>query len=109
MNNDTDSAFPALTRKEATILEMLLSGVEHYGLEMVEASKGLLKRGTIYVVLQRMQEKGFIESRKEARVAPEIGIARRIYKITGHGARVLAAHQAAAATYADLTPEGAFS
>jgi len=96
-NNSTPTSdLPHLSRKEVLILEMLVSnGRELYGLEMVEASNGELKRGTIYVTLQRMQEKGFIDSKQEARIAPEIGIPRRLYRITGSGQRVFAAYQAA--------------
>lgn len=89
-------SLPTLSRKEALILEMLISrGRELFGLEMVEASEGSLKRGTIYVTLQRMQEKGFIDSKPEPRAAPEIGIPRRMYWATGAGERVFAAYQAA--------------
>jgi len=87
---------PSLSRKEAHVLDLLLdTGRDMFGLEMIEASGGELKRGTIYVTLQRMQEKGFIESRQEARPAPEVGIPRRLYRITGLGSRVLAAYEAA--------------
>lgn len=83
-----------LSGKEALVLEMLLTvSRELYGLEMVEASAGLLKRGTIYVTLQRMEEKGLVESRKEARPEPEIGIPRRLYRATGLGARAYSEHQ----------------
>lgn len=93
-NKDNETGLPSLSRKEALILEMLISGGrELYGLEMVEASSGELKRGTIYVTLQRMQEKGLVESRQEERTAPEIGIPRRLYRITGDGQRVLLAYQ----------------
>ncbi len=61
---------------------------EMFGLEMVEASDGELKRGTIYVTLQRMGDKGYIESREEQRIQPEIGIPRRKYSATGLGERV---------------------
>jgi DNA-binding PadR family transcriptional regulator len=74
---------------------LISSGAELYGLEMVNASNGALKRGTIYVTLQRMQEKGFIDSKPEPRPAPEIGIARRLYSPTGYGQRVLSAYQTA--------------
>jgi DNA-binding PadR family transcriptional regulator len=75
---------------------MLLSnGRELYGLEMVDASNGELKRGTIYVTLQRMKEKGFIDSKPAPRPAPEVGIPRRVYWPTGHGRRVYAAYEAA--------------
>lgn len=81
-------------------MDMLISsGQELYGLEMVEESQGALKRGTIYVTLQRMQEKDLIDSRQEPRSAPEIGIPRRLYRFTGHGARVFAAHQAARSAF----------
>jgi PadR family transcriptional regulator PadR len=84
---------PSLSRKEALILEMLVGGGrELYGLEMVDTSNGELKRGTVYVTLQRLQEKGLIESRQEARTAPEIGIPRRLYKITSNGERVFKAY-----------------
>lgn len=95
-NDSSAPGFPSLSRKEALILEMLVNGGrELYGLEMVEASKGELKRGTIYVTLQRMQEKGFIDSKQEPRTAPEVGIARRLYSPTGYGERVFAAYEIA--------------
>lgn len=93
-----DAGLPSLSRKEVLILDMLLSsGRELYGLEMVEASKGELKRGTIYVTLQRMKEKGFIDSKPAPRPAPEVGIPRRVYWPTGHGRTVYAAYKAARA------------
>ena len=94
--NDSVGELPPLPRKEALILDMLLSsGRELYGLEMVDASNGELKRGTIYVTLQRMKEKGFIDSKLEPRPAPEIGMPRRLYWPTGYGQRVFAAYRAA--------------
>ena len=78
---------PDLSQKEAIVLGILLgrAGREMYGLEMIEESNGLLKRGTIYVTLQRMEEKGLVESRQEARPKPEIGVPRRLYRPTGVG------------------------
>lgn len=94
-NHATDNVL-ALSRKEAIILDLLISNSgDMFGLEMVSASKGELKRGTIYVTLQRMKEKGFVDSKPEPRCAPEIGIPRRLYRATGLGERALAAHQAA--------------
>ena len=86
MSNNNE--FPKLSPKEMLTLEMLISNGEMFGLEMVEASEGELKRGTIYVTLQRMSDKGYIESREEPRTLPEIGIPRRKYSATGLGARV---------------------
>ncbi len=88
MNNSQNNEFPKLSRKELLILEMLIGKGEMFGLEMVEASQGELKRGTIYVTLQRMGDKGYIESREEPRELPEIGIPRRKYLATGLGERV---------------------
>ena len=87
---------PVLAVTERLILELLCqSAHEMYGLELIEASGGKLKRGSIYVTLQRMAKKGLVESREEVRPAPEIGIARRMYKVTGFGQRVLRAYEMA--------------
>jgi DNA-binding PadR family transcriptional regulator len=77
-----------LSGTEQVILQ-LLRGREMYGLQLVEASRGGLKRGTVYVTLGRMQEKGYVESRQEERSAGAIGLPRRLYRPTGLGLRVL--------------------
>ncbi len=46
------------SRTETLILDLLRQGRERYGLELVEASGGRVKRGTVYVTLGRMEEKG---------------------------------------------------
>jgi DNA-binding PadR family transcriptional regulator len=96
-NQDLDRGLLLPSTKEAFILELLLKdgGSERFGLEMVNVSNGRLKRGTIYVTLQRMQEKGFIDSKAEPRPSPEIGIPRRIYWATGAGERAFGAYLAA--------------
>jgi DNA-binding PadR family transcriptional regulator len=78
----------SLSSKEALILE-LLRGRERYGLELVAASKGHLKRGTVYVTLGRMEEKGYVESRLEESHRGAIGLPRRLYRPTGLGLRAL--------------------
>ena len=83
-----NSEFPKLSSKEMKALEMLIHKGEMYGLEMVEASEGELKRGTVYVTLSRMCDKGYLDSREEPRTAPEIGIPRRKYRATGLGEQV---------------------
>ena len=92
MNNAEKDEFPKLSRKEVLVLEMLLEKEEMFGLEMVEESEGGLKRGTIYVTLQRMADKGYVSSREEPRTPPEIGIPRRKYFATGLGQRVYRAN-----------------
>ena len=59
-----------------------------YGLELVAASGGELKRGTVYVTLGRMEEKGYIKSRQEAAPASTGGLPRRVYEATALGRRV---------------------
>lgn len=93
-NKERVKSYPRLSHKEFIILEMLIAK-RMYGLEMVDASDGDLKRGTIYVTLGRMEEKGFVESYIEPRSQPEIGIPRRIYKTTGLGEEVFRAQQIA--------------
>lgn len=91
-------SLPQLSPKKRLVLEMLVSNQEMYGLEMVDASKGQLKRGTVYVTLARMQDEGLVESR----IVEEDGLPgppRRFYRITGHGSRVLAAWHAASAAW----------
>ena len=95
-------SIPSLPPKEALILELLVDEAELYGLQLVAASKGRLKRGTVYVTLGRMEEKGFITSRLESAPADEGGLPRRIYEPTAFGRRVLSAYAQVARK---LTPE----
>jgi DNA-binding PadR family transcriptional regulator len=92
---------PHLTRTEATILDVLLGNGsrELYGLEIVNGSKGRITRGSVYVLLSRMAEKGLVESRPEP--APERGggLPRVLYKPTGLGLRAYRAWAAAKSTW----------
>jgi DNA-binding PadR family transcriptional regulator len=80
---------PTLPAKQALVLELLVEHDEMYGLELVAASKRRLKRGTVYVTLGRMEEKGYITSRLEAAPPQAGGLPRRIYEATALGRRVL--------------------
>ena len=80
-----------LSEKESLILELLSQGSEMYGLQLVAASKRQLKRGTVYVTLGRMEEKGYITSHLEDAPADAGGLPRRIYRPTALGRRVFAA------------------
>jgi DNA-binding PadR family transcriptional regulator len=59
-----------------------------YGLEIVQASRGRLKRGSIYVTLGRMEEKGFVTSSAGGNDG------RRRYRPTALGERALLAARA---------------
>ena len=69
-----------------------------YGLELVDASGGLVKRGSVYVTLGRMADKGFVESRA-VKIQHEAGMPRRLFKVTAVGQRTYRARQLAVATF----------
>jgi DNA-binding PadR family transcriptional regulator len=80
-----------LSAKESLILQLLVRDDEAYGLELVAASRGRLKRGTVYVTLGRMEEKGYLTSRLEDAPPDAGGLPRRIYKATTLGRQVFEA------------------
>jgi PadR family transcriptional regulator PadR len=75
--------------KEQLVLELLVRDKELYGLQLVAASKGRLKRGTVYVTLGRMEEKGYIASKIDDPPPGAGGLPRRIYEPTALGRRML--------------------
>lgn len=79
-----------LSAKETLILELLTQGKQMYGLQLVAASKRRLKRGTVYVTLGRMEDKGYVTSHLEAAPSDAGGLPRRIYQPTALGRRALA-------------------
>ncbi len=78
-----------LSGKELVVLDLLRDGREAYGLWLVDAAEGNLKRGTVYVTLSRMEEKGLVESWREPRRPGVPGIPRRLYRATGVGVAAL--------------------
>ena len=95
---------PLLSAKQKLILELLVGG-DCYGLQLVAKSKGKLKRGTVYVTLGRMQDKGYVESRTEPLPPGAIGLPRRWYRPTDYGMRVLNAWAMAARSFAAQSQE----
>ncbi len=85
----TQDVLPRLTAKERLILELLASSDPLFGLQMVELSNGHLKRGTVYVTLGRLEDKGYVTSEQEAPLPGAIGLPRRMYRPTAFGKRVL--------------------
>ena len=73
-----------LPATEQLILSLLSNHGSSYGLQLVEASRGRLKRGGIYVTLGKMEEKGLVSSTLQ-------DDGRRIYELKGLGHRALAA------------------
>ncbi len=86
----------------------MLGDAELFGLQVVERSGGRIKRGTVYVTLARMQDKGYLESRTEPLAPGGIGLPRRLYRPTPFGLRVLDASLHAARAFANrMAFEGA--
>jgi PadR family transcriptional regulator PadR len=96
---------PRFSGTERLIIELLVEHGELFGLQLVERAAGRLKRGTVYVTLGRMQEKGYLESRQEAMPAGAIGLPRRLYRPTGYARRVLDTWQLAEQMLAGLTAQ----
>jgi len=89
---------PELTRKEYLAMNLLAGASKPlYGLQMVELSGGELKRGTVYVTLNRLEDKRYVTSEKEDE-QPGIAQPRRLYKATGLGVKVFKAVAASRAS-----------
>lgn len=83
--------------KEATILALLAKGEPLYGLQLVELSDGVLKRGTIYVTLGRMQDKGLVRALVDSGAGRHPGLPRPRYRLTAAGCQALRVHAAVGA------------
>lgn len=94
--NPKIESFARLSEKEIVILDLLSETGEMYGLELVGASDGRLKRGTVYVTLGRMEAKGLVASREGARVPAASGLPRPRYRPTALALRALKMHRALA-------------
>lgn len=94
MNNKERDA--RLSAAEFLIMQLLVdhNQKEMYGLELVRNSGGKLKKGTVYVLLGRLEDKGFISGRT---VVEQSEIPRKMYQPTGLGNRVYSAWKPIAA------------
>jgi PadR family transcriptional regulator PadR len=100
------NTFTRLSSTERLILR-LLQDRESFGLGLVERSRGALKRGTVYVTLARMQDKGYVTSSTEALPPGAIGLPRRLYRPTAHGVAVFKVWSRAERALARLRPQEA--
>ena len=75
--------------KELLILDLLAHAGQLYGLQLVAESKGQLKRGTVYVTLGRMQDKGYLTATPEDAPPAVGGMPRPVYRLTSLGRRML--------------------
>ncbi len=76
---------------EARVLYEVLRQGEAYGLSIVKGAS--VPRGSVYVLLDRLEAKGFIESCQEEVPASDgyVGVPRRLYRATALGRKL---HQA---------------
>lgn len=91
-NNLCAMVNPFASLKEILILELLDKHGPMYGLEMVRASNGKLKRGTAYVVLGRLEERDLVTSKEMPVNHP--GLPRPQYSLTSAGRQMLKAWRA---------------
>ena len=80
------------------MLDLLSEQPGLYGLQLVAASGGMLKRGTVYVTLGRMEAKGYVVSRPDPESPENGGLPRRLYEPTALGLHVQRAFAALAHT-----------
>ena len=94
-----------ISATEALILSLLI-GKTHgaFGSELLHASEGKLKRGSIYTTLGRMEQAGLVKS-KECAPTEAYALPRTSYKITGDGAKA----RREFGTWTGLIPQGEMS
>jgi DNA-binding PadR family transcriptional regulator len=94
MGSAKDDGFVWPSGKELEVLRLLKGEPRGmYGLEIVDRSGGTVGRTSVYVLLARLEEKGFVRVRRTTSRHP--GMPRPIYSITGSGQRAIAAFEVA--------------
>lgn len=84
------NAWPTPTEMAVmTVLQSKPRGA--YGLEIVAASNRRVKQGSVYVLLGRLEEKGFVRVLKTKPAPGYEGPPRPQYQLTAEGTRVMAA------------------
>ena len=78
-------ALTGLSTRKLLILRLLSSRPDAYGLDLVSLSNGVLERGTIYIMLADLEDRGFVTSRLENVEDASGRLPRRIYAITAQG------------------------
>ncbi|MEQ9319195.1 MAG: PadR family transcriptional regulator [Polyangiaceae bacterium] len=86
-----------LSATQTLILQLLRGAGPQYGLELVRASEGELKKGTVYVTLSRMCDKGLVSVERDDEAGEHPGMPRPRYRATADGLAALEAQQAWAA------------
>ena len=93
VQEEPDSISFSLLPTELEVLQLLGdTPAGMYGLQLVNASEGKLRRGTVYITLGILEERGFLASTVR-RDASHRALPRRIFRITTLGESVLDARE----------------
>ena len=76
------------TTVEARIMKVLSEG-EAYGAQIAHQSGGLIKRGTVYGALKRLEGMCWVKARLEVVVPSGVGRRRKMYSLTKYGSDAL--------------------
>jgi len=79
-----------MRRSELHAMKILDTFGAAYGLDIVKASGSAIRRGGVYVMLGRLEERGLVSSVQETNTPDHIGIPRRIYSLTDLGRKEIA-------------------
>jgi DNA-binding PadR family transcriptional regulator len=78
------------TKKEMAVMQVLQDAPDGlYGLQIVGESKGAVSRTSVYVLLSRLQDKGFVKVKRPQSDPDYPGLPRPLYRLTADGVRVL--------------------
>jgi DNA-binding PadR family transcriptional regulator len=90
--------------KELEVLRHLNSELKGmYGLQVVERSGGAIGRASVYILLSRLEDKGYV-SVTRPKTADHPGMPRPIYKINALGKKALAIAEAVSLGFAGAHP-----
>jgi DNA-binding PadR family transcriptional regulator len=94
-----------MRKKDKIILRLLREKSPRYGLELVKAADGKLGRGSVYVHLHRLEDEGFVTSKKDTEPNPITGYYRWQYSVAGNGRKALIDEEAKEENF-DGLPDG---
>ncbi len=77
-----------ITLTELRALALLRRSKGLFGSEIVHLSNGSIPRGSVYVLLKRLEEKGYV-SEEIVEASADYNLDRRLYRVSSNGKRLL--------------------